>query len=275
MRRPRTCRHWPTASCGSSCGRVERCSTAGMAHRPGSRMKIPKVSSVRLRVVGRQVGSTPVSAPRSNAWRFFWLFRLRRGFQGGRQPQLQINCNGGGSVRLLAGAGTGGLAGHAVNASMEARGRHAWRPTVPPTHPCPPLTVRWFATDIGKQRSKAAKQPTNGRLYRVALLFDGHRPTVWGGGVWVHGAVAPHGCGARAYTDVLAACPANPHTPTQPYRPQSRQLLKLLPPHRLTSPTSPTRAQSEPPLLPGAVLPACRPAARVRRRGSVRNPARA
>ena len=47
-------------------------------------------------------------------------------------------------------------------------------------------------------------------------FFDGHRPTVWGGGVWVRGTVVRHGWRTRASTDGFTACPANPHIPAQP-----------------------------------------------------------
>jgi hypothetical protein len=52
-------------------------------------------------------------------------------------------------------------------------------------------------------------------LLRASRVFDGYQPTVWDGGVGVRGTVVRQGWRTRAYKDVLAACPANPHTPAQ------------------------------------------------------------
>ena len=49
---------------------------------------------------------------------------------------------------LVRWVGTGGLAGHAVNPSVEARMRHPWRMTVPPTHPYRPSTDGFRRVEI-------------------------------------------------------------------------------------------------------------------------------
>ena len=97
-------------------------------------------------------------------------------------------------------AGVGGLAGHAVNPSLEARGCHPWRPTVPPTHPRQPPIVcrcawqqRWSHAMRGRCSFGAAGNHSSGgpagcgmvgrdRLFRggwVLLRDGGGRADRW------------------------------------------------------------------------------------------------
>ncbi len=248
MRRPRTCRHWPIASCGSSCGRVERCSTAGMAHRPGSRRTSPKAASVRLRVVGRQVGSTPFRR-RAEMRGVFLVVRLRRFFEA------KGNCDGNSNSRSTSTAAS-------ACGCWLGRVRVGWRDT-PQVRPCRlvsaihgaqrsrqptrthPLTVqRW------PPKSRFARPNMSGRLRAALRVAASPWPPAnfMGWGVGGCGSVATHGADACVFFCSV---------------------------YRLTSPTFPAHAGSVPRLLPGAVLPVCRPVARARWRGSVRNPARA
>ncbi len=48
--------------------------------------------------------------------------------------------------------GAGGMPGHAVNPSVEARGRHPWRPTVPASHP-------HRAQTVGRGRIESKSRP--------------------------------------------------------------------------------------------------------------------
>ena len=65
----------------------------------------------------------------------------------------------GGLAACVEGTGAGGLAGHTVNPSLEARGRHPWRPTVPPTHPHRHLDANGPVVEI-KKGSATRQQPS-------------------------------------------------------------------------------------------------------------------
>ena len=80
------------------------------------------VSGCRI-VKAEQQGLTATALP----------LRLRRGY---RHSASRLR-RGYGTRHLgyVAGVGAGEMAGHAVNPSLGARGRHPWRPTVPPSHP--------------------------------------------------------------------------------------------------------------------------------------------
>ena len=107
-------------------------------------------------------------------------------------------------------AGVCGFAGHAVNPSLEARERHPWRPTVPRTHTPPPQTVsRWPGQgQSGTEQSNTSALKDAASSLRTSTLSKA-------GYGWVGGTVGRHGWRSRAYTDVLAACPANPPVPGQ------------------------------------------------------------
>ncbi len=77
-----------------------------------------------------------------------------------RAERAPVHGSKAGLVACVAGAGAGGLAGHAVNPSLEARGRHPWRPTVPPTHPHRHLDVDGPVTEIkARQRYAPTANP--------------------------------------------------------------------------------------------------------------------
>jgi len=246
MRRPRTCRHWPTASCGSSCGRVGRCSTAGMAHRPGSRRNSPKAASVRLRVVGRQVGSTPFRR-RAEMRGVFLVVRLRRFFEA------KGNCNCNGNSRSTSTAASACVC-------WLGRVRVGWRDT-PQVRPC-----RLVSAIHGAQRSRqptrthpltVQRWPSKSRFARPGIVWlDAGCSSRWGFSM-ATGQLFGVGCGGMS-----AVAPHGPDA-----------CVFFCSFYPLTAPTSPTHAGSVPRLLPGAVLPACRPVARARWRGSGRNPA--
>ena len=145
-----------------------------------------------------------MGTPRLRSGRFFGgLFFLKAESRSRIKIKLKINCRE--FVPALAWPGTGGLAGHAVNPSMGARGRHPWRPTVPPTHPYPAL-------DSVLGRNERATSLSAWRCFALC----GYQPTVEGGGVWVRGTVGRHGWRSRASKDGFTACPADSHTPAQP-----------------------------------------------------------
>ncbi len=161
-----------------------------------------------------------------------------------------------GAGRPVAGAGTGGWAGHAVNPSMGARMRHPCRITVPPTHPHRHLDGRAVSHRdqerggrCGRIASQAGARPGPGptihptpphsthptlhqaqlaqndqsEAHALPLIFVAHRPATevpaW---VSLRGP-EPHGCGDGAYKDVLAACPANLPMPAPFPLPAHRQ----------------------------------------------------
>ncbi len=126
--------------------------------------------------------------------------------QADRQPRVRA-CTGR--------AGTGGGAGHAVNPSMGARRAPsmAHDGPAPPPAPAPGQFIGAQRTTIRNTYRQRTTQQTS---LCVALRCQGNQPTVQGGGVWVRGTVVRHGWRTRAYRDVLAACPANPHTPAHP-----------------------------------------------------------
>ncbi len=86
-----------------------------------------------------------------------------------------------------------------------------------------------FAAPTNPTGSRLGTDPTSYRQLPVpsrlvplvplvprALLAHGYRSTVGGGAGWDCGTVGRHGWRSRAYTDVLAACPASPPSPAQP-----------------------------------------------------------
>jgi hypothetical protein len=147
-------------------------------------------------------------------------------------------------------AGTGGLAGHAVNpaprsgpaaggwafermrgSASQAMRSHPWRlvgaihgaqrsrqPTR--THP---LTVfgcstekRWSTTSNTSNHSNHSNHSNQWVLLVLCVFCHGCQPTVRGGGVGGRGTVGRHGWRPRASRDGFTACPVNPHTPAQP-----------------------------------------------------------
>ena len=101
--------------------------------------------------------------------------------------------------------------------------------TPPPTHPCPAHSISrcrtaralGFQVERGVRSVFLRKTDLTPEAIRLLLLLfflqsgvDAHGKCPWPGG-WVAQGREPHGCGDRAYTDVLAAAPAQPTLPAQ------------------------------------------------------------
>ncbi len=87
------------------------------------------------------------------------------------------------------------------------------------------------AAAAAKHQLQASALPS---LLRASRVFDGYQPTVWDGGVGVRGTVVRQEWRTRAYKDVFAACPANPHPP-RPARKRRRHRRSTGKHHRADS----------------------------------------
>ncbi len=116
-------------------------------------------------------------------------------------------------------AGRCGLAGHAVNPSMGARRRHPWRlrscqPT--PPHPRQFPGDGWNVTSVIDEIRQTSKfiwgqSPLRSNGIRPRAPADRRKLSKAGWVRWQ--GREPHGCGDRAYMDVLAASPSTGPTP--------------------------------------------------------------
>jgi hypothetical protein len=113
-------------------------------------------------------------------------------------------------------AGGGGGAGHAVNPSLGAPRRHPWRRGSRTPTPTTPKTL------CRCSRKSRAKSLCRQAWLGIAPALPGPPANCLGWGCEGSRDPPPHGCGGGAYTDVLAACPVNPHTPAQPAGPANR-----------------------------------------------------
>jgi hypothetical protein len=134
-------------------------------------------------------------------------------------------------------AGRGGVAGHAVNPSLEAPSPLS-RVRNPAHSARPGLGVLPSPSDacVGPMRLRAPQPnpyqpPTHGwcpqkRQSATALPAFARRFSLATGPLSREGVWDPerHGWRDGAYTDVLAACPANPHAPAQPGSRRQRPL---------------------------------------------------
>ncbi|MBB3814634.1 hypothetical protein FHY13_003005 [Xanthomonas arboricola] len=167
------------------------------------------------------------AAARPKRWKPARQIRCGRSVAGQRRVRRRVNpwrCVRKGSRDLPAGIATQStgwlveravaspLAGHAVNPSLGARWRHPCRHTVPQSARPPPQRVsRWSCEKLlvarvesgsgseamrSKQHTTCSARNPAHRLSRLVLARPPSQdPT-------------RHGCRERAYTDVLAACPA-------------------------------------------------------------------
>jgi len=129
-------------------------------------------------------------------------------------------------------AGRCGSAGHAMNPSLGARWRHPWRQRS--CQPTPPRLRQfpgdgwWVSTLVdtisrhawmGSVRSKRGRGTRNAAFCFCSSYFFPWRAeppeSVRGRAGGAAQGREPHGCGDRAYRDVLAATPAQSHPPGQ------------------------------------------------------------
>ncbi|MBB4758347.1 hypothetical protein FHT15_003069 [Xanthomonas campestris] len=167
------------------------------------------------------------AAARPKRWKPARQIRCGRSVAGQRCVRRRVNpwrCLRKGSRDLPAGIATQStgwlveravaspLAGHAVNPSLGARWRHPCRHTVPQSARPPPQRVsRWSCEKLlvarvesgsgseamrSKQHTACSARNPAYRLSRLVLARPPSRD------------LTRHGCRVRAYTDVLAACPA-------------------------------------------------------------------